>query len=201
MYRILIVDDEETVRYTLKQFFSKYGFAPYEASGGAEAITAVKSLDLDLILLDLVMPKPDGMETLLELKKIDPDMPVIMMTGQGDISTAVQAIKTGAYDFITKPFQTNKLIQVIQGGLERFELRRSVKQLQTSLEWIFGESTAMGGGHSTDTPNRLGQRGDSYPWRDGYRQIGDRPGHSQPEQEGAPAVSSDQNSRHFRASR
>ncbi len=143
MYKILIVDDEEAVRYTLTQLLSKYGFAPYEVSGGAEAITAVKSLDLDLILLDLVMPGPDGMETLLELHQIDPDMPVIMMTGRGDISTAVQAVKIGAYDFITKPLQINRLIQVIQGGLERFELRRSIKQLQTSLEWTFGESAAM----------------------------------------------------------
>ena len=145
MYRILIVDDEEAVRYTLKQLLSKYGFAPYEVSGGAEAITAVKSLDLDLILLDLVMPGPDGMETLLELHHIDPDMPVIMMTGRGDVSTAVQAVKIGDYDFITKPLQMNKLIQVIQGGLERSELRRSIRQLQTSLEWIFGESAAMRG--------------------------------------------------------
>jgi DNA-binding NtrC family response regulator/DNA-binding CsgD family transcriptional regulator len=145
VYRILIVDDEEAVRYTLRQLLSKHGFAPYEASSGAEATTAIKDIDLDLILLDLVMPGPDGMETLLELKKIDPDMPVIMMTGRGDISTAVQAIKIGAYDFIAKPLQTNKLIQTIQGGLERFELRRSVKQLQTSLEWIFGESAAMKG--------------------------------------------------------
>ena len=143
MYRILIVDDEDAVRYALKQILTKYGFLPFEASGGAEAISAVKSLDLDLILLDVVMPGPDGMETLLELKKIDPDMPVIMMTGHSDISTAVQAIKLGAYDFITKPLQTNKLIQAIQGGLERFELSRSVRQLQTSLEWIFGESAAM----------------------------------------------------------
>ena len=67
------------------------------------------------------------------------------MTGRGDISTAVQAIKIGAYDFITKPLQTNRLIQAIQGGLERFELRRSEKQLRTSLEWIFGESAAMRG--------------------------------------------------------
>ena len=145
MYRILIVDDEETVRYALKQLLSKHGFVPFEASGEAEAIRAVQSQDLDLVLLDLVMPGPDGMEALLELKKIDPDMPVIMMTGKGDISTAVQAIKIGAYDFITKPLQTNRLIQAIQGGLERFELRRSEKQLRTSLEWIFGESTAMKG--------------------------------------------------------
>jgi two-component system response regulator GlrR len=145
MHKILIVDDEEAVRYTLKQLLSKYGFTPYEASDGAEAITAVKNLDLDLILLDLVMPGPDGMETLLQLKKIDPDMPVIMMTGRGDISTAVQAIKIGAYDFMAKPLQTNKLIPMIQGGLERFELQRSVKQLQTSLEWIFGESAAIKG--------------------------------------------------------
>jgi DNA-binding NtrC family response regulator/DNA-binding CsgD family transcriptional regulator len=145
MYRILIVDDEETVRYALKQILSKHGFVPFEASGEAEAMSAVQSHDLDLILLDLVMPGPDGMETLLELKRIDPDMPVIMMTGRGDISTAVQAIKIGAYDFITKPLQTNRLIQAIQGGLERFELRRSEKQLRTSLEWIFGDSAAMKG--------------------------------------------------------
>jgi DNA-binding NtrC family response regulator/DNA-binding CsgD family transcriptional regulator len=143
MHRILIVDDEETVRYALEELLSKHGFVPFEASGEAEAIRAVQSHDLDLILLDIVMPGPDGMETLLELKKIDPDMPVIMMTGRGDISTAVQAIKMGAYDFITKPLQTNRLIQAIQGGLERFELRRSEKQLRTSLEWIFGESAAM----------------------------------------------------------
>ena len=69
MYRILIVDDEETVRYALNQLLSKHGFVPFEASGEAEAIRAVQSHDLDLILLDLVMPGPDGMETLLEAEE------------------------------------------------------------------------------------------------------------------------------------
>ena len=143
MHRILVVDDEDAIRLLLRQALIKYGFMPFEASSGAEAIKAVKSLDIDLVLLDLVMPGLDGMETLLELKKIDPDLPVIMVTGQGDISTAVRATKTGAYDFVTKPVQIQNLVQAIERGLEQFELQRSVSQLQALLEVTFGPGAAM----------------------------------------------------------
>lgn len=143
MYRILVVDDDDALRYWLKETLGQYGFTFLEASGGTEAISIMKNRDVDLVLLDLVMPGSGGMETLLELKKIKVEVPVVMITGQGDISTAVQATKMGAYDFITKPLQTSKLIQTIQGGLEQFELRKSKWQLQASLKWIFGTGAAM----------------------------------------------------------
>ena len=99
----------------------------------------------DLILLDLVMPELDGMETLSELQKIDQDLPVIMVTGHADIATAVRAVKLGAYDFIAKPFQPHILILTIQRALERSEFQRSVRQLEASLESILGKSGAIRG--------------------------------------------------------
>ncbi len=141
--RILVVDDEEAVRHALSQVLSKHGYVSLPASSGEEAISAVKSSKVNLVLLDLMMRELDGMETLSRLKGIDPSMPVIMITGHGDIDTAVQATKLGAYDFITKPPDTKRLVETIQRALDLAELKKSVKQLETSLGWVFGRSAAM----------------------------------------------------------
>ena len=111
---------------------------------GAEAIGMIGKSGVDLVLLDLVMPELDGIETLSELKKIDPDLPVVMITGRGDIDAAVRATKLGAYDFIAKPVDATRLVQTAQRAIERFELQKSVRQLEMSLEWIFGKSSVMG---------------------------------------------------------
>jgi len=145
--RILIVDDEQPVRFALSEVLKKNGFTTSEASGGSEAVAMTREQEADLILLDVAMPGMNGIETLQELRKIRPNLPIIIVTGYADIPTAVRAIKLGAYDFLAKPPQVDRLVVTIQRALERSELKTLLSQLdrsvETSLEWIFGKSIAM----------------------------------------------------------
>jgi len=147
MGRILIVDDEHPVRFALSEVLKKNDFATIEAESGTDAIRIIKEDDVDLVLLDLAMPEMDGIETLQELKRIKPNVPVIIVTGRGDIAAAVRATKLGAYDFLSKPPQVDRLIFTIQRALERSELQQLLSQLDrsvgASLEWMFGKSAAM----------------------------------------------------------
>jgi DNA-binding NtrC family response regulator len=149
MNRVLVVDDERAVRFALSEILKKNGFAPSEAEDGLRAIETVTARAPDLVLLDVAMPGMNGIETLGELRKINPDIPIIIVTGHGDIATAVQAIKLGAYDFLTKPPQVDRLLVTIQRALERSELQRSIRQLDlsmdSSLEWVFGKSPSIRG--------------------------------------------------------
>ena len=122
----------------------RYNYTCLVASSGAEAIGMIGKSGVDLVLLDLVMPELDGIETLSELKKIDPDLPVVMITGRGDIDAAVRATKLGAYDFIAKPVDATRLVQTVQRAIERFELQKSVRQLEMSLEWISAKAAPWG---------------------------------------------------------
>jgi DNA-binding NtrC family response regulator len=149
MNRILIVDDERAVRFALSEILKKSGFETSEASSGREAIELVAADTTDIVLLDVAMPGLNGIETLERLRKINAGIPIIIITGHGDIATAVQAIKLGAYDFLTKPPQVDRLIVTIKRALERRELQQSVEQLnqsvEASLEWTFGKSPSMVG--------------------------------------------------------
>lgn len=147
MNKVLIVDDERTVRFALSEILKKSGFEPLEAASGKEAIDMVRADLAEIVLLDVAMPGLNGIETLEELKKLNNNIPIIIITGHGDITTAVQAIKLGAYDFLTKPPQVDRLIVTIRRALERRELQQSVAQLdqsvEASLEWTFGKSPSM----------------------------------------------------------
>jgi len=116
--RILIVDDEDDFRNIVKDILTDEGFKTAEASDGLDAIRIFGNNSFDAVLLDLRMPGMDGIQTLRELKKIDSRIPVIMLTAFGDIPTAVQAVKQGAYDFITKPPEFDKLITIIRRVIE-----------------------------------------------------------------------------------
>jgi DNA-binding NtrC family response regulator len=147
--KILIVDDESSVRMILSEVLEKNGFQPAEAEDGSQAIEMFRNEKFDLVLLDVAMPGLDGIETLQELKKIDPDVPIIIVTGHADIATAVESIKLGAYDFLAKPPQVSRLLVTVQRAAEQLLLRQSVRQLdksvESSLEWMFGKSTAIKG--------------------------------------------------------
>jgi DNA-binding NtrC family response regulator len=147
MKKVLIVDDDKGIRYALSEVLKKNDFVPAEAQNGLEAINILRKEQFDLMLLDVIMPEMDGIQTLREVKKFNPDLPVVVLTGHADIPTAVEAIKLGAYDFLTKPPQLNRLILAIQRATEVSELQKSVKQLdasvETSLEWVFGKSSAI----------------------------------------------------------
>ena len=145
--KVLIIDDDRSVRLVLGTILRKNGFTPIEATGGLEGIRFFRNEHPFCVLLDLKMPEIDGIQTLEEMKKIDPFIPVIFITGYADIPTAVQAIKLGAYDFLTKPPQVDKLVLTIKRAIEKYSLQMALNQLDDtmlgSLESLFGRSDQM----------------------------------------------------------
>ena len=101
--RILVVDDEESHRIMLRAVLKEEGYAVSEASDGAEAVKAVEQEPFDLILLDIRMRTMDGIEALGEIRKISPLVPVLIMTAYASVKTAVEALKAGAFEYLTKP--------------------------------------------------------------------------------------------------
>lgn len=124
MQRILIVDDEDDFREIVKDILSGEDFETVGASNGFDAIEIFRNTPCDLVLLDLKMPTMDGIETMQQLKKTAPYVPVIILTAFGDIPAAVEAVKKGAYDFIAKPPEFDKLIAVVKKAAEMQEIRR-----------------------------------------------------------------------------
>lgn len=133
MKKVLVVDDEDLVRNTLGEVLESYGFQPLLSSNGEEAVAAFARERPDAVLLDLLMPGMDGMETLQELRKIDGSVPVIMISAHGDIPKAVEAIKRGAYDFVSKPLHYSLLIMTIRRAVEKSDLIRKYNNVQGNL--------------------------------------------------------------------
>jgi signal transduction histidine kinase len=134
MMNILVVDDDEMVRYVLTEKLCESGFSATEACDGQSAVELFRAAAFDAVLLDLKMPGMDGIETLKELRKHDPDIPVIMVTAFGDIATAVEAIKLGAYDFVEKPPQISRIMVTLRRAIEKATLERKVRELGKSVE-------------------------------------------------------------------
>lgn len=139
MQQLLIIDDEVDMLQGLKRVLS------YELEGVTVSTVPnpVKALDLirkrnyELILLDIRMPEMDGMDLLTQIRKLDPDVTLIMMTAYGSIETAVEAIKRGAYDFVTKPFEIPDLLRILRKGLERNQLIRENMNLRAKISEIY----------------------------------------------------------------
>lgn len=136
---ILVVDDDEIVRYVLTEKLRECGFSAIAACDGQSAVALFRETVFDAVLLDLKMPGMDGIETLKELRKHDPEIPVIMVTAFGDIATAVEAIKLGAYDFVEKPPQISRIMVTIRHAIEKAALEREIRDLGKSAE----ESAAL----------------------------------------------------------
>jgi len=115
--KILIVDDEPSIQEALSGILVDEGFVPVNAETAEQAINILSEEEVDLVLLDIWMPGMDGIEALKQIKKIHPELPVIMISGHGTIETAVQATKIGAYDFFEKPLSYDKIILAINNGL------------------------------------------------------------------------------------
>jgi len=145
--KILIVDDEKPIRFVFSEYLKKTGFIPLEASNGRQAAEVFQKESPSAVILDMNMPGMNGIETMQELKKIDPDVPIIIVTAYGDIPTAVDAIKLGAYDFLSKPPDFDRLLLMLKKAVERLELEKAVKRLnngvEMSLEWMLGKSESM----------------------------------------------------------
>ena len=148
MKKILIIEDEEQIRRVLLRVLSDedINFDVKEAVDGKEGLSFIKKENFDLILCDIKMPKMDGIEVLQEAKKIKFSSPFIMLTGHGNIDTAVEAMKLGAYDFISKPPDLNRLLTAVRHALENKTLRIENKKLKRKVAkkyQIIGESIAI----------------------------------------------------------
>jgi len=147
--RILIVDDELVVRDSLSKWFSSEGYTAKPAGGAREALEIVQQAEYDLALLDIKMPGMDGMELQARLHEVEPDLTLIIMTGYASVDTAVQALKRGAYDYITKPVDPDELSHLVEKALEHKRTRREVAQLRENLKEVapgtelIGRSPAM----------------------------------------------------------
>jgi two-component system response regulator AtoC len=124
--RVLIVDDEKAIRWSLGEALTSDGYEIDEAESGKKGIKLFRDDPADLVVLDLKLPDMDGLTVLKKLKEIDPDVPVVMMTAYGEVETAVEAIKSGAYDFLLKPFQLDKMKITIKNALETSMLRHEL---------------------------------------------------------------------------
>jgi two-component system response regulator CpxR len=117
--KLLLVDDEEQFVEILAQRLSTRGYDVKTAFDGDAAIEVVKTEDVDVVILDVLMPGKDGLSTLKEIKAIKPDVEVIMLTGDGAIETAIEGTKLGAYDYLMKPTDTSDLVNKIGKAYQR----------------------------------------------------------------------------------
>lgn len=122
MAKILIVDDDKSIRRTLKDILEFEKYEVEEAEDGLTCLVKVKQDKFDVIILDIKMPKMDGMDAIDRLQEICPDVPVIMISGHGDIDTAVEAVKKGAFDFLSKPPDLNRLLITVRNALDKSTL-------------------------------------------------------------------------------
>lgn len=136
MADILIIDDEKAIRKTLTEILSFEGYKIDEAADGEEGLKRFKEKSYDLVLCDIKMPKLDGIEFLQKAADTNPDIPIIMISGHGNIETAVEAVKKGAYDFISKPPDLNRLLITIRNAMERSSLVTETKVLKRKVSRV-----------------------------------------------------------------
>ena len=148
MTKILVVDDEAEIRSLLAAVLQSRGYEVVTAEDGAAALEAVPRERPAVILMDLSMPRMSGMDALPELKRLDADLPVIICTAHADLATAVRAMKLGAYDYLTKPFDVELLILTLERAVERHRLHSRIEELKrqgqgSSLAERMGGSAAI----------------------------------------------------------
>src|SRR6516164_4793981 len=134
--RILIVDDELVVRDSLGKWFTSEGYTARPTGGAREALEVIQQAEFDVALIDIKMPGMDGMELQGRLREADPDLTVVIMTGYASVDTAVQALKRGAYDYITKPVDPDELSHLVSNALEHKRASREVARLRQDLQEI-----------------------------------------------------------------
>ena len=149
MQHILIIEDEAAIRRVLVKILSEESdtYSVEEAEDGLSGVEKIKKKDYDLVLCDIKMPKMDGVEVLEAVKKIKPETPVVMISGHGDLDTAVNTMRLGAFDYISKPPDLNRLLNTVRIALDRKELvvenKRLKKKVSKKYEMI-GDSPAIG---------------------------------------------------------
>lgn len=146
MATILIIDDERSIRKTLTEILSYEGYKIDEAVDGEEGLKKFKEKNYDLVLCDIKMPKIDGIEFLEKAKQINADIPIIVISGHGNIDTAVDAVKKGAFDYISKPPDLNRLLITLRNAMDKNSLVAETKVLKrkvSKVQEIIGESAPI----------------------------------------------------------
>jgi DNA-binding NtrC family response regulator len=146
MQKILIIDDEASIRRTLREVLEYEGFKIDEAGDGRAGLKAALNNNYDVVLCDIKMPKIDGMELLEEVMQQVPDLPIVMITGHGNEETAFEAAKKGAYDFIQKPIDLNRVLLTVRNAVDKSELVTETKILKRKVSKtreIIGESPGI----------------------------------------------------------
>ncbi len=148
MSKILIIEDEAPIRRVLTKILSEENdtYSVQEAEDGLQGIELVKNEDFDLILCDIKMPKMDGVEVLEAIKKIKPEIPMVMISGHGDLETAIQTMRLGAFDYISKPPDLNRLLNTVRNALDKKQLvveNKILKKKVSKNYEMIGESEAI----------------------------------------------------------
>jgi DNA-binding NtrC family response regulator len=132
--KLLVAEDEKTQRDLLEGFLKKEGFSVEAVANGREVLQRLQGDFFDIVLVDYKMPELDGLQTLREIRKLYPDLPVVMMTAYGTVETAVASMKEGALDYLTKPIDLDELLLMLQKVIERSNLIKENKELKTQLQ-------------------------------------------------------------------
>jgi two-component system response regulator HydG len=143
MQSILVVDDDDANRVTLERILKREGFGVRHAASGREALTTLRERSVDLVLTDLKMPGMTGIDLLKAAKTVDPDVEVVVMTAYGTVETAVEAMKEGAYDFVSKPLKRLELVTCLRKALEKRTLQVENRRLRERLAEV-GEGDLIG---------------------------------------------------------
>jgi DNA-binding NtrC family response regulator len=141
---VLIVDDEFSMRDSLVHWFEKDGYRTGGAQDGREALQRLDEQDWDAVLLDIKMPGMDGLELQRRIREVDPDLPIIMITAFASVDSAVQALKEGAFDYVTKPIDPDELSHLVRRAVEKRRLQRENAQLRRSVDQLSTPMTIIG---------------------------------------------------------
>jgi DNA-binding NtrC family response regulator len=138
--RILIADDEESLRWVLEKGLEGAGYDVTAVASGDLALREIETAPFDLVFLDVRMPGMDGLTLLSRIRESCPEAQVVVMTAHGTMETAIQAMQRGAYDYLTKPFDLDEVLLVVERAVTAARLTREVVQLKTGLRevWEFG---------------------------------------------------------------
>ncbi len=142
--RVLIIEDDKRLREVLKKILDKQGFDVETMADASGGITKIKTDFCDIALTDLKMPGLGGIEVLKAIKKVSPQTYVVIMTAYGTIDSAVEAMKSGAFDYVTKPFKTEEILLVIKKALEDRDLRKKIQVLTEQVERKYGFENIIG---------------------------------------------------------
>lgn len=142
--RVLIVEDEQLIRWSLRKKLEVCGYSVTEVENGTDAFAAIDQNTYDLVMLDYKLPDMTGIDILRQIREVDSDVVVIMMTAYSSVETAVDAIKLGAFDYISKPFDMDMVLRTVKKALETTKLRREVRELRRHIDHEYGTDSIIG---------------------------------------------------------